>query len=167
LDDRADARAYLYALTLLARRELTVTQVRQRLVRRQFDDSAIEAAIGRLIAERALDDTRVATAMARDAVVLKHRGRRRVLQALRTAGIAPDTAERAVQAVFGELDPDALIEAALQRRLRSGTDAGDPKVRARLYRYLVGQGFEPDRVIAALRGRRSDGDRDADADDGA
>jgi len=166
LDDSAAARAYLYALTLLARREYTVTQVRQRLVRRQFDDPAIEAAVVRLIAERALDDARVATAMARDAVVLKHRGRRRVLQALRTAGIAADTAERAVHAVFGELDPDALIEAALQRRLRSGTEVGDPKVRARLYRYLVGQGFEPDRVIAVLRGRRGNSDRDADTDDG-
>ena len=166
MDDSAAARAYLHALTLLARRELTVTQVRQRLVRREFEEPAIEAAVARLIAERALDDARVATAMARDAVVLKHRGRRRVLQSLRAAGIAADTAERAVHAVFGPLNPDTLIEAALQRRLRSGTDARDPKVRARLYRYLVGQGFEPDRVIAVLRGHRGDSDPDADTDDG-
>jgi len=173
LDDGHTARAYLHALTLLARRELTEAQVRLRLTRRQFEDSAIDAAVGRLLAERALDDARVAAAMARDAVLLRHRGRRRVLQALRNAGIAAATAERAVHEVFGELDPEALLAAALERRLRPATNTRDPKVRARLYRYLVGQGFEPDRVIALLRGRRGGSGEDtetggdADADDGS
>jgi regulatory protein len=154
LADGLGRSAYLDALTWLARRELSEAQIRQRLLRRQHTHDDIDAAVARLTAERAIDDSRVATAIARDAVVLKHRGRRRVLLALATAGIAPATAARAVEDVFGEFEPDALLSQALNRRLRGSSPDLDQKTRARLYRYLVGQGFEPGRVVAALRRRR-------------
>ncbi len=65
---------YLTALKMLARRELSEAQLRQRLIRRQHDPDAIEAALARLKAERSLDDERVAGAIARSETNLKKRG---------------------------------------------------------------------------------------------
>ena len=66
---------YLTALKMLARRELSEAQLRQRLLRRQHDPDAIEAALARLKSERSLDDERVAGAIARSETNLKKRGR--------------------------------------------------------------------------------------------
>lgn len=135
---------------MLARRELSERQVRQRLARKGHDPDLIDDAIARLRAERALDDARVAEAIARTETAIKRRGRLRVRMQIERAGIARDVARHAVDEVFGGLDDAALIEASLNRRLRSGQRIEDDRQFQRLYRYLVAQGFEPDRVLAVL-----------------
>ena len=47
---------YLAALRMLARRELSEAQVRQRLARRQHDAAAIDDAISRLKDARSIDN---------------------------------------------------------------------------------------------------------------
>jgi regulatory protein len=144
-------RAYVVALTLLSRRELAETQLRTRLSRRKFDEQDIDAAIARLRGERALDDRRTALACARTQVRLKHRGRARVIRQIEALGIARDVARDAVAEVFGELDEDALLEHALERRLRAGMSLSDPAIARRIHRYLLGQGFDPSAVTTLLR----------------
>lgn len=146
--------SYLDALKMLARRELSETQVRQRLARRGHTDDAIEDAIARLKHERAIDDARVAEAIARTETNVKRRGKLRVARQIQSAGIAKSTARRAIDEVFADLDPRALLEAALSRRLRGAARIEDDKQFQRLYRYLVGQGFEPDEVMRVLSARR-------------
>jgi regulatory protein len=145
--------AYVDGLKMLARRELSEAQVRQRLARRGHDEEAIDAAVGRLKAERALDDARVAGAIARTETSLKRRGKLRVTRQIERAGIARATARQAVDKVFEDIDPDALLEASLARRLRGGRRIADDREFQRLYRYLVAQGFEADQVLRALRAR--------------
>ena len=70
--------AYLDALKMLARRELSEAQIRQRLQRREHDPDAIDAAVHRLREERAIDDARVAGSIARTETAIKRRGRLRV-----------------------------------------------------------------------------------------
>lgn len=147
-------RAYTDALKLLTRRELSEAQLRQRLIRRKYDTDAVDAAIERLREERALDDVRVAEAIARSQTALRRRGKLRVRLEIERAGIAAATARRVVDEVFADLDADALLDAALAKRLRPGHDIRDDRMFNRLYRYLVGQGFDPDRVMAVLRTRR-------------
>jgi regulatory protein len=113
--------AYIAALTMLARRELSERQVRQRLARRDHPADAIDAAIERLKAERALDDARVAGAIARTQTSIRGRGRLRVKRQIEAAGISSSIAERAVDEVFQDVDSDALLQAALERRLRGRT----------------------------------------------
>lgn len=139
---------------MLARRELSEHQVRQRLARRAHDPGQIDEAIARLRAERALDDVRVAEAIARTETSLKRRGKLRVRMQIERAGIARDVAAQALDHVFDGIDDDALIEAALGRRLRAEERIRDDRQFQRLYRYLVGQGFEPGRVLQLLRTRR-------------
>jgi regulatory protein len=142
---------YFTALKMLARRELSEAQLRQRLRRRQHDPDAIEAALTRLKSERNLDDERVAGAIARSETNLKKRGRFRVTRQIEAAGIASSIAKRVVDETFAAIDGDALLSQALARRLRGRTQIEDDREFQRLYRYLVAQGFEPDRVLALLR----------------
>jgi regulatory protein len=153
MSDGAD-RAYVAGLTLLARRELAEAQVRTRLARRKFDEDDIDAAVARLRSERAIDDRRTAVACARTEVRIRHRGRARVVRQIEALGIARDIARDAVAEVFAEIDETTLLEQALDRRLRHGMSLSDPAVLRRVHRYLLGQGFEPGRVMTLLRRRR-------------
>jgi regulatory protein len=143
-------RAYLAGLKMLARRELSAMQVRIRLERREYAPDQIDAAVMRLQQERAIDDARTARAIARTAVTLRGHGKRRVRMQVDAAGIDQAIAAAAVDEVFNEIDVNALLQAALARRLRGRPITGDREM-ARLFRYLVGQGFDADRVVEALR----------------
>jgi regulatory protein len=145
--------AYVAGLTMLARRELSEAQVRQRLLRRGLAPQDVEAAIARLKSERAIDDVRVAEAIARTEVSLRRRGRLRVDRRIQRAGVAPATARLAVDRIYGELDADAVLAAALDKRLGGRDRVADQKEFQRLYRYLIAQGFESDKVLAELRKR--------------
>src|SRR5689334_16924860 len=101
---------------MLARRELSEAQVRQRLARRGHGAEDIEQAIERLRGERALDDVRVAEAIARTQRT-KRRGRLRVRIEIERAGIAPALARRATDEAFDQADDDALLESAVEKRL--------------------------------------------------
>jgi regulatory protein len=149
------ASAYLDGLKMLARRELSEAQVRQRLGRKGHDADAIDEAVDRLLKERAIDDARVAGAIARTEISLRRRGKLRVRRQIQQAGIAGATVQRALDEVFGSIDGDALLEASLAKRLHGREQIADDRELQRLYRYLVGQGFEPDRVLAVLKARRS------------
>jgi SOS response regulatory protein OraA/RecX len=147
------ADAYAWALAALARREVCEAQVRARLARRGHLPGEIDVAVARLRASGTLDDARTARAFARTETRLRHRSRRWVLRRLQAMGIDRPIAEAAAAEVFDELDEGALLDAVLDRRLRAGADPADPAVQRRLHRYLLGQGFEPERVLAALRAR--------------
>jgi regulatory protein len=147
-------RAYIAGLRMLARRELSERQLRERLARREHPPDAIDTAVTRLLDTRALDDTRVAHALARTEVHIKRHGRVRARRELERSGIESSLAQRALDEVFDALDPDALLDAALARRLRDGQTIDDDATFRRLYRFLLGQGFESDRVIRALKRRR-------------
>src|SRR5512143_1181231 len=114
----AIANAYLAGLQLLARRELSEAQVRQRLARRGYETTDIDAAIARLLEERALDDRRVAAAIAHTESRVRGRGKLRVRRQIEAAGISASLAQAAVDEAFADVDSDALLAAAVERRLR-------------------------------------------------
>jgi regulatory protein len=135
---------------MLARRELSEAQVRRRLARREHSAGDIDAAVTRLLDERAIDDARAAEAIARTGMLARRRGKARVRMEIERAGIPGAVARDAIDRVFSGIDDESLMEAALNRRLRGRVTIGDDRELARLYRALVAQGFEPDRVRARL-----------------
>ncbi len=145
--------AYTTGLVLLGQRELSEAQLRTRLARRGCPPDAIDAAVDRLRRDRTLDDARVARAAARLEAAIRKRGPARVRQRLRAMGIAADTVDEAVAAVFEEVDEAALLQAALARRLRGRAPSDlDDKARARIVRSLAGQGFGLDAILKGLKG---------------
>jgi len=154
--------AHTEGLKLLARRELSVEGVRARLEDRGYSPEDIAEALARLHESGALDDRRVARAYARTAVNVKGRGRLRVMQELLHMGVDKEIAAEALGEVFGDLDERALIEAAIRKKLHGRPAPKDQGEQARLYQFLMRQGFSPAGVAAALRklrtGRRIDQD---------
>jgi regulatory protein len=148
------ANAYVDGLKMLGRRELSESQVRQRLARKEYDADEIDAAIARLREERAIDDARVAEAIARTETSIRKRGKLRVRLQIERAGIAKAVATRAVDETFGAIDDDELLESSLRKRLRGRETIADDREFQRLFRYLLGQGFESDRIQKALRSRK-------------
>ena len=147
------ADAYITALTMLSRRELSEAQIRTRLARKAFEDDDIEAAIERLRQDGTINDRRVALAAARLESTIRHRGRARVIQKLRTLGIAGDVVESAVNEVFEEVDENALLDRAFERRLRGQAPKDlDEKGRARIVRGLAAQGFTIGHNLKRFRG---------------
>jgi regulatory protein len=143
--------AYIDGLKLLGRRELSVADLRSRLIDREHTPEATDEAIAKLLDTGALDDRRVARAYARTASKIKGRGRLRVTRELQAMGIARDVIAEAVAEVFSDVDERSLIDRAIQKKLRGGRKPSTMQERARLYQFLMRQGFTPAAVSAALR----------------
>lgn len=140
---------YAAGLAMLARRELSAAQLRQRLERKGFDAGQIAAALGGLQRAGALDDERAALALARRSAEVRMHGRPRARREIEGRGISADLARRAVDAVYGDIDERDLLQRALRRRLHGPLDSR--AALRRLHRQLVRQGFDADAVLAALR----------------
>ena len=143
---------------MLARRELSEKQLRDRLIDRDHQRDEIDRVIAHLLESKALDDGRVARAYARTAAGVKGRGRLRVMRELSTMGIARDVANEALAEVFADVDERALIAKALQKKMRGRPRITNAAEHARLYQFLMRQGFTPAGITAALRkvGGRAD-----------
>src|SRR3954447_4028535 len=145
--------AWAAAVRMLGRRELSVAQVRARLARKGWTETAIEPAIARLVTSGTLDDVRVAVACARTRSGVNRQGRDRVLREIQALGVSRDVARAAVDEVFGALDEGDLLQTALDKRLRARLVLSDPAVQRRLYAALVRQGFNARAVNLAIRER--------------
>jgi SOS response regulatory protein OraA/RecX len=66
-------------------------------------------------------------------------------------GIARDVIAEAVAEVFGDIDERAMVDRAIQKKLRGSRKPVTIQERARLYQFLMRQGFTPAAVAAALR----------------
>ncbi len=154
------ADAYTDALRLLAGRELSAAECRSRLLDREHGEEDVDIAIERLLEEGALNDERVARAYARTAIDIKGRGRLRIARELHDKGISRDVINGALAEVFGDLDERGLVTRALQKKLRGRPKPASQSEFARLYQYLMRQGFSPTVVSAELRRLR--GGRDDD-----
>jgi len=144
------------ALAWLAGRDLSAAEIQLRLRRRGCPADIIHRAIEHLRFTHAIDDERVALSRARVESSQRGRGRERVLLRLRSIGIDAETARRAVDAVFQDVEEDALLERALARRLKTPDGlVRTPADYRRLHDALVRQGFAPADVRKALDRRRA------------
>ena len=152
--------AYVHALQMLGRRELSEKQLRHRLLDHEHSPEDVDRAIQLLQENRALDDARVAAAYVRTAIKIKGRGRLRIQRELREMGIASDVAAQALAEAFGDTDERGLITRALQKKLRGKPKIEDAAEYARVYQFLMRQGFSPAGVAAALKAHRRGTDSD-------
>jgi SOS response regulatory protein OraA/RecX len=135
-----------------------VQQLRDRLLEREHTREDVDRAIDLLLESKALDDARVAAAYVRTAVKVKGRGRLRIQRELQTMGIGKDVAAEALAEVFGEVDERTLIAKALQKKVRNNQKIATPAEYARVFQFLMRQGFSPAGVTAALRRHRKGSD---------
>jgi len=151
--------AYARALRWLTARELSEAQVRARLTEAGYRPPAVSAAIERLLANRTIDDRRAASAVARNEARIRRHGPHRVMAKLLAMHIDRDTAKDVVRDVFGDDDEAALIDVALDRRLRGRVEKlRNPDERRKILAYLVRQGFSASDAQSAIRRKTANPD---------
>ena len=159
---RLDTEAlYDYAVRTLARRSLTVNELRERLARRASRSPDVDAVIGRLRRANYLDDARLAESYAHFRRDYEGLGRQRVLRELSRRGVDKKVARKAVAESYEDSDEPELIRRFLERKVPQATlstPLDDRKQLVRLYRALIRAGFSSARIVEALRELSSDSD---------
>lgn len=145
-------------------RELSKLQVRQRLQRRGVDADVADEIIAWLMDLGALNEDRLALAAARRETSIRGRGPVRARLALKALGLGDATVQAALDTTLAQVDVDALLERAIDKRLR-GQPAGklDRATFRRIAAALVRQGFDGQTVIDRLRRRGAAAPDDAES----
>ena len=138
--------AKVLAVRWLARRDLSRTELSQRLQRRGIEEPEIERALDELAALGYLSDARYASA------VVAHRkgryGKRAIVHALAARGIGADDATHALSQLAGN-DEAADALALWQRRF--GEAPRDERDKARQVRFLQARGYSLSIALAVMR----------------
>jgi regulatory protein len=142
------AKAYEYALNLLAARAYTVRNLRRKLAQKGFDKLESDDAITRLMERGYLDDAKYASEFARQRLVSGGASVRRVAQQLAQRGIARDVAKTAAATAAEEegIDPAVAIEKLAAKKVASMGDLDPLVMRRRLFGFLVRKGYDLDDV---------------------
>lgn len=133
----------------LARRGLSVSEVRARLIEKGFTADQVEPEIQRLVDARYLDDRRLAEEIVRIETERKGKGRSAIVAELRRRGIEADDFDD----VMAEVDSDDELDRArdfVLKKLSSLRNVDDETAKRRLYGALARRGFGGDVVRAAV-----------------
>ncbi len=155
LNHDADVRVRDAALNLLSYRARTRVELRRRLRQKGFRPARIDLCLDRLEERGLIDDASVAAAFVRDRLRHRPKGRSALTAELRTKGISPELAHRAIDGVFDSertSDQDlarAAVEKWVARQNRAVLEAlvddtwsdEKQKVRRRLTSWLARRGF--------------------------
>ncbi len=140
---------YSRALNLLARRDHTVHELKQKLSVRGFSADSITTAIEKLSGQKLLDDRRFAERWA-DAAIRGGRGYGlRILQELQRKGVSREIAAEVVATATAEHLESDSVAAIVARRFAAFDPAGaSQKEKQRVYSYLQRRGFSMQTVIS-------------------
>jgi regulatory protein len=141
-------RAIDLAYKAVARRDLTVIELRARLERKHVSPEAIDEAVAELEDTGFLDDARYARQFAEDKRELEQWGTDRIATDLRRRGIAPHLIDAAVST----RDRDSELRTALlllKRRYQQ--PPRDDRDRDRAWQMLVRRGYSPELAYDAIR----------------
>ena len=139
------------AVDLLARREHSRLELRDKLRQRGFDDTPIERALDVLEERGWLSDERFAEGYVRSRCE-RGEGPLRIAQALRRRGVDEALIERHLDRPLE--DWLAIARGAWRKRF-SGECPEDPRGRARQQRFLYQRGFDHDLIRRVLGGPES------------
>jgi regulatory protein len=133
------------AVALLARRDHASGELRERLQRKGFDAEVVEATLGELIDERALDDARYAGNYVSYSAA-RGQGPLRIAAELKALGLPSDLIDAALS---GGPDWKALAVEVRNRKFGPEAPADWPE-KARRARFLQYRGFSSDHIRLAL-----------------
>ena len=151
--EAAALQTYDRALNLLAFRARSARELRRRLVQKGEDAALADAAIVRLVERGLLDDADFARQLTRSKVLGGGASKRRVQQELFKKGVARDTADEAIAAVYDDeqVDEQAIVDSAARKKLRSLAKLDGATRRRRLYAFLARRGYDGDKIRAAMQ----------------
>lgn len=161
-DDKAKAgqrvreRVTATALKMLAARPRSERQLRERLLQKPWaDPDAVDECIARLKELGYINDSLFARSYANYRVNTRPVGRSRVARELANKKVARETIDDALDGVFDESAEDALIDRAIDKRLRTHGRPEDQAGTKRMFDHLARLGFGYDLIMRKLRAMRA------------
>ncbi len=144
-------------LRLVARRPLTVAELRDRLLERGHVEGEVERAIARLLETGILDDRRLAAHFIVTRSARLGHGRARLLRDLGRRGVDPRVAREAWDRSVrqGDVDPDAHLRGEIAKRVEAAGGRLEERAYRRVYNSLLRAGCEPGAVESALQPYRA------------
>jgi regulatory protein len=143
------------AIRLLAAKSRSTAELRSRLLEKEWaNEKEVEEIIDKLRGYGYLNDRDLAHSVARAEIRRKPQGRRRLRQVIARREIERPLVDEAVEAALAELPESELINAAIEKRVRT---RGVPQTREeakKLFDHLLRRGFDLDLVrerVEALR----------------
>ena len=140
------------AMELLARREHSRAELKEKLKRRAYDYPAdfIEAVLDDFAARNLQSDERFAEVYVRSRISRGY-GEIKIRAEMQSRGVSADTTQLALEAL--EIDWYAKALAALVKKFASGLNAENmrsQKTRGKMQRFLQNRGYNPDQIITSI-----------------
>lgn len=135
------------ALRLLAFRPRTRSELQGRLLRKGFPEDVAADCVAALVEQRLVNDDSFAEMFVRERTRLRPKGKRRLVQELRSRGVDAEAAQAAVEETWkreGVSELELAREAAAKWSPRAGEDP--LRARRRLFGYLQRRGFSSDSI---------------------
>lgn len=140
------------AVRLLAAKPRSIRELRERLLEKEWTNSAIvDEILEKLKEYKYVDDEQFAKSFASSKLRQKPVGKRRLKESLSQKKLEKETVEKAIEKVYEATPEDEVIEIAIKKRLRQ---KGKPETREdskKFYDYLMRQGFSYDLISSKMR----------------
>lgn len=153
--ERAGQDAFEAAVGALGRRERSTAEIVEWLAARDYGPEQIEAAIGRLIEDGALDDERFARLYAEDKRELAGWGPERIAASLRERGI-----DRGLVETVAAEGHEQQVGRAIGLLRERGALLGDDRERERALGFLTRRGYGYEAAHEAIRRAEAAADED-------
>ena len=146
LNETLIPRAKKRTMHLLEKMDRTERELRLKLRSNGYPDVAIDEAIAYVESYDYIDDERYAHSYVRS--FRDSRSRNRIMQDMYRKGIDRDVVDNAIEDEYN-VDEQELIDMYISKRKYS-CDTATHKEREKMFRYLIGKGFELDTVRSVL-----------------
>lgn len=152
-DDRARERTMNRAVKLLAAKPRSIGELRERLLEKSWtNESIVDGVLAKLKEYGYLDDAKFAADLALSKLRQKPQGKRKLQQAMSRKKLDRETLDEAITSAFEKMPENALIDVAIEKRLRL---KGRPETRddlKKFYDHLLRQGFAYDLIRHKMSG---------------
>jgi regulatory protein len=148
-----DQKLYALALKVLSHRPYSTAELEKKLLDYSGDTSALHVILQRLTDSGYLNDRTYIEVFAHSRRDRKLQGRSRIEYELRGKGLNPKLIHEVLDKAYSEADDSELMKRALEKKLRSLSAPIGAKKIARLYNYLLRQGFQAEAIHRELHER--------------
>lgn len=139
------------AFRLLGRRHHSVSELRIKLIKKKYSVDVIRVAIQELLEKQYLDDSQFADEYTQDRVSKRKIGVIKLKAELFKKGIDKKIIENVISNVSkAESDENIRFIASKKLKLIQQRTTDKNKVKAKLYSYLSGRGFESEQILKTL-----------------
>ena len=130
------------AFRYLAGRAHSEKELRDKLLRKGFERARVDEVLAELRRHRFVDDAAFAVQYARNRLLHKPVGAKRLRQELRQKGVPEELAEAALSAAYKERPEEDLARELLRKQVDKNQDLPPLQRKKRLSEFLLRRGFE-------------------------